>query len=124
MKHQLTETKNKVRLAELEQDKLKKYSHLSLSLSISIIDSSLNKNISHQHHERTNQLEHFQKRIIELELILSTLNSSNVVNETLLADIKQSNDIRYENEQLKKDIELLKSVDSSSLIFIEILLSD
>lgn len=42
-------------------------------------------------------------------MILSTLNSSNIVNQTLLADIKQSNDIRYENEQLKKEIELLKS---------------
>lgn len=69
---------------------------------------SLNKNLSHQLQQQTIQLEQCQKRIIELELILSTLNSSNVVNQTLLTDIKQSQEIRRENEQLKKQIELLK----------------
>ena len=41
-------------------------------------------------------------------MILSTLNSSNIVNQTLLTDIKQSQEIRRQNEQLKKDVELLK----------------
>ncbi|CAF4108019.1 unnamed protein product, partial [Adineta steineri] len=32
----------------------------------------------------------------------------NVVNQSLVNDVKRITDIRYENEQLKKEIELLK----------------
>jgi hypothetical protein len=39
---------------------------------------------------------------------MSTMNPSNIINQSLIDDIKQSNHIRYKNEQLKKDIELLK----------------
>ncbi len=69
---------------------------------------SLNNNTSNQLKEKNDQIERLQKRVIELELILSTLNSTNVINQTLIDDIKHINDIRYKNEQLKKQIELLK----------------
>lgn len=44
----------------------------------------------------------------ELELLASKLNPTNVINQSLINDIKQTQDIRFENEQLKKEIELLK----------------
>jgi len=43
-----------------------------------------------------------------LELLASKLNPTNVINQSLINDIKQTQDIRFENEQLKKEIELLK----------------
>jgi hypothetical protein len=43
-----------------------------------------------------------------MELITSTMSSSNIVNQSLHNDVKRISDIRYENEQLKKEIELLK----------------
>ena len=38
----------------------------------------------------------------------SRTNSSGIVNQSLVDDVKRMNGIRYENERLKKEIELLK----------------
>ncbi|CAF1022108.1 unnamed protein product [Adineta steineri] len=92
LKHQLTDTENKLKLSEIDQEKL----------------NSLNKNNSNQLIEKTKQNEQLQKRVIEFELMTSTMNSTNVVNQSLVNDVKRITDIRYENEQLKKEIELLK----------------
>ncbi|CAF1010240.1 unnamed protein product [Adineta steineri] len=92
LKHQLNDTENKLKLSEIDQEKL----------------NSLNKNNSNQLIEKTKQNEQLQKRVIEFELMTSTMNSTNVVNQSLVNDVKRITDIRYENEQLKKEIELLK----------------
>ncbi|CAF1204405.1 unnamed protein product [Adineta steineri] len=92
LKHQLTDTENKLKLSEIDQEKL----------------NSLNKNNSNQLIEKTKKNEQLQKRVIEFELMTSTMNSTNVVNQSLVNDVKRITDIRYENEQLKKEIELLK----------------
>ncbi|CAF4219148.1 unnamed protein product, partial [Adineta steineri] len=91
LKHQLNDTENKLKLSEIDQEKL----------------NSLNKNNSNQLIEKTKQNEQLQKRVIEFELMTSTMNSTNVVNQSLVNDVKRITDIRYENEQLKKEIELL-----------------
>jgi len=36
------------------------------------------------------------------------MNRTNVVNQSLIDDVKRISDIRYDNEQLNKEIELLK----------------
>jgi len=36
------------------------------------------------------------------------MNPTSIINQSLVDDVKRISDIRYENEQLKKEIELLK----------------
>ncbi|UJR13539.1 hypothetical protein I4U23_000553 [Adineta vaga] len=92
LKHRLIDTENQLKLSQIEQDKL----------------NSINKEILHQSIDKSKQIEQLQKRILETELIISTQNQTNVINHSLVDDTKRIHDIRYENDQLKREIELLK----------------
>lgn len=58
--------------------------------------------------EKTAQIDQLQKHVAELELLVSKSNPTNTINQSLINDIKQAQNIRFENEQLRKEIELLK----------------
>ncbi|CAF4937842.1 unnamed protein product, partial [Rotaria sp. Silwood1] len=92
LKHQLVDTENKFKLIQIEQEKI----------------NSINQNNLNQLNEKNQLIEQLQKRITEVELNLSKIDSNNIINQTLVDDVKRINDLRYENEQLKKDIQLLK----------------
>ncbi|CAF1623276.1 unnamed protein product [Adineta ricciae] len=92
LKHKLTDVENQLKLNQLEQDKLQ----------------NINKETMNQSNKKTKEIEELQKRVIELELIVSTRHQTNVINQSLVDDVRRIHDLRYENEQLKKDIELLK----------------